>query len=73
MRTNLPCPDGRHLYNHATTAVGYASSREPLVRFGLGTQPAAVLVEAQWPSGRHQKLTNVAANRILEVIEDGQP
>ena len=65
--------DGRHLYNHSTTAVGYASASEPLVRFGLGTQPAASLIEIQWPSGRLQKLTNVAADRVLDVTEDGQP
>ena len=29
-------PDGRALYGEATTSVGYASSSEPLVRFGLG-------------------------------------
>ena len=29
-------PDGRVLYNHAQTSVGYACSSEPLVRFGLG-------------------------------------
>src|SRR5205085_9146788 len=27
-------PDGMALYNHATTSVGYASSSEPIVRFG---------------------------------------
>ena len=30
-------PDGRDLYNHATTTVGYACSSEALVRFGLGS------------------------------------
>ena len=65
--------DGRDLYNQATTAVGYASSSEPLVRFGLGVNRVAELVEIRWPSGSIQKLTNVAADRIVEVAEEAEP
>jgi hypothetical protein len=65
--------DGRDLYNHATTAVGYASSSEPLVRFGLGAQTKAEWVEIVWPDGRRQRLTNVVGDRIAEVTEEGQP
>jgi hypothetical protein len=32
----LELPDGRKLYNHASTSVGYASASEPGIRFGLG-------------------------------------
>ena len=72
-KVHVRLPDGRHLYNHSTTAVGYASSSEPLVRFGLGTNRLAAEIEIQWPSGRLQKLSNVAADRVLEVTEDGPP
>ncbi len=72
-KVHVLLPDGRHLYNHATTAVGYASSSEPLVRFGLGPQLTAALIEIQWPSGRLQKLANVAADRIVDITEDAQP
>ncbi len=72
-KVHVRLPDGRHLYNHATTAVGYASSSEPLVRFGLGTNGAAAEIEIQWPSGRLQKLSSVAADRVLDVTEDGPP
>lgn len=65
--------DGRGLYNHATTAVGYASSSEPLVRFGLGANTVAERVEIHWPGGRRQKLTNVAADQIVEIAEETQP
>jgi hypothetical protein len=65
--------DGRDLYNHATTAVGYASSSEPLVRFGLGAQTKAEWVEIRWPGGRAQRLANVAADRIVEVTEEVRP
>jgi hypothetical protein len=66
-------PDGRDLYNHATTAVGYASSSEPLVRFGLGSNQMAQMVEIRWPGGRVQQVAKVAADRILEIVEEAKP
>jgi len=60
---------GRTLHNHATTSVGYASSSEPVVRFGLGDETAADRVEIRWPSGRVQALENVAGDRVIEVTE----
>jgi hypothetical protein len=66
---HLTLPDDRNLYNHATTSVGYASSSEPLVRFGLGSHRAAKHIEIRWPSGRVQQLANVAGDRVLEVKE----
>jgi hypothetical protein len=68
-RICVTTPDGRKLYNHATTSVGYASSSEKLVRFGLGDQASARSVEIRWPSGRLQLLEDVAADRIVEVKE----
>ncbi len=65
-------PDGRTLYNHATTAVGYASSSESLVRFGLGANRTAAKIEIRWPGGARQELNTVAADRILEVVEDAK-
>ena len=65
--------DGRDLYNHATTAVGYASASEPLVRFGLGSHKTAGLVEVRWPGGAVQRLTNVVADRIVDVVEEARP
>jgi hypothetical protein len=61
--------DGRTLYNHATTAVGYASSSEPLVRFGLGPNRKAEMVEVRWPGGGIQRLFNVTADAIVDVVE----
>jgi hypothetical protein len=62
-------PGGRKLYNHCTTSVGYASSSEPLVRFGLGTDTAATLIRLHWPSGQVQELRNVKADQVLKVRE----
>ena len=66
-------PDGRDLYNQATTAVGYACSSEPLVRFGLGSNRVAETIEVRWPGGDIQQLKNVSADRILEIVQAGKP
>jgi hypothetical protein len=62
-------PDGRVLYGHATTSVGYASSSEPLVRFGLGPNASVKQVEVRWPGGASQKITGVMGDRIIEITE----
>lgn len=67
---HLHLPDGRDLYNHATTSVGYASSSEALVRFGLGANRTAEELDIHWPGGDVQKLRGLAADRIVEVTED---
>jgi hypothetical protein len=60
---------GRAQHDHATTAVGYASSSDRRVHFGLGADRTARSIEIRWPSGTRQVLTNVAADRVLEVDE----
>ncbi len=60
---------GRKIYNHCTTSVGYASSSEPLVRFGLGDSAVASLVQIRWPSGRVQELHDVKGDQVLPVRE----
>jgi hypothetical protein len=62
--------DGRDLYNQATTAVGYACSSEPVVRFGLGGNRVAESVEVRWPSGGTQLVNHVAGDRIVEIVEE---
>lgn len=61
--------NGSKLYNHCTTSVGYASSSEALVRFGLGGQTVARSVEIRWPSGQVQVLRDVAGDRVVSVQE----
>jgi hypothetical protein len=60
---------GRIQYNHATTAVGYASASDKRVHFGLGPDRRAREVEIRWPSGARQVLTNVPADQVLKVEE----
>jgi hypothetical protein len=56
-------------YNHATTSVGYGSSSDKRVHFGLGAATRVDQLEVQWPSGIKQVLHGVAADQILTVRE----
>ena len=62
-------PSGRQLSNHCTTSVGYASSSEPLVRFGLGKDTVAKLIQIHWLSGASQELHDIKADQLLKVRE----
>ena len=68
-KVEVTLPSGRKLYNHCTTSVGYASSSEPLVRFGLGQQTVVKLVRIRWPSGQVQELHDVTVDQVLKVRE----
>jgi enediyne biosynthesis protein E4 len=52
-----------------TTSSGYLSSSDPRVHFGLGASPAADIIEIHWPSGIVQTLTDVKADRQIQVDE----
>jgi hypothetical protein len=56
-------------YNHATTSVGYGTSSDRRVHFGLGAAAVADKVEIAWPSKTHQVLHNVKADQILKLRE----
>ena len=56
-------------YNYATTSVGYGSSSDQRVHFGLGAATRAQRIDIVWPSGIRQTLRNVAADQILTVEE----
>lgn len=64
--------EGRQ-FNRVTTAVGYGSSSEAVVRFGLGSATVASDVEIRWPGGQLQTLHNVRADQLLEVRQPSVP
>ncbi len=59
-------------YNHMTTSVGYASSSDGPVHFGLGRDARAETVEIRWPSGRVQTVHDVAGDQVLKVTEENK-
>ena len=71
-RIRLTGSDGLVQYNEVTTSVGYASSSDPRVHFGLGAAKSVKEIEIIWPSGIRQVLNNVAADRIVSVRESAR-
>ncbi len=57
-------------YNHATTTVGYNSSSDKRVHFGLGAADKIQSIELIWPSGIHQTLKDVKVDQVLTVKEN---
>jgi hypothetical protein len=56
-------------YNQVTTSVGYASSSDRRVHFGLGPDAVVKRLEIRWPSGLRQELRDIPADQILTVTE----
>ena len=56
-------------YNHATTAVGYNSSSDKRVHFGLGNAATVQKLEVTWPGGVKQQLANIKSDQILTIRE----
>jgi hypothetical protein len=65
--------DGDKQWNEVTTAVGYASSSDPRLHFGLGKNETIKEIEIRWPSGIKQTLKNVSADQILTIEEPKSP
>ena len=68
-KIRLTAADGSVQYNHVTTSVGYASSSDSRVHFGLGANALAKEIRIAWPSGIEQVLRDVSADRILPITE----
>ncbi len=68
-RVKLTLASGRVLYNHVSVSVGFMSSSDKRVHFGLGAETAIRTVEIRWPSGIQQVLKDVQADRFLKVDE----
>jgi len=67
---------GRTLYSHATTSVGFMSSSDRRVHFGLGKETSINSVEIRWPSGIVQNLGPIPVDQIVKVeepVEDPHP
>jgi enediyne biosynthesis protein E4 len=68
-RVKLTTSSGRVLHNHVSPSVGFMSSSDRKLHFGLGGDSAAKTVEIRWPSGKTQTLENVKADQRLRVDE----
>ncbi|MBO0862682.1 MAG: CRTAC1 family protein, partial [Chloracidobacterium sp.] len=68
-RVRLVTSEGRTQFNHVTTSVGYSSSSDGRVHFGLGRESAVKLLEIRWPDGVTQRISEVAVDRLIKVVE----
>ena len=67
-RVKITTTDGVQ-FNQATTAVGYSSSSDKRVHFGLGKADTIQKIELFWPTGAKQVLSNIKADQVLKIIE----
>ena len=68
-KVKVTTASGRTLYNHVAISVGFMSSSDKRVHFGLGLETKISSIEIRWPSGIQQVLKNVAADQFLNVEE----
>lgn len=61
--------DGRTRSGICSTASSYQSGSDRRVHFGLAGARMLRRVEVRWPGGALQVLTDIAADRILEIVE----
>ncbi len=69
--TTTVAADGKPLTQVREVKAGssYLSMDSVELEFGLGSATVVDSIEVHWPSGRRQTLTNVDAERVLEVVE----
>ena len=68
-RVKVTTASGRVLYNHVSVSVGFMSSSDKRVHFGLGGERQVRSIEIRWPRGRVQQVTGVTADRFLKIEE----
>jgi hypothetical protein len=60
---------GRVLHNHVATSVGFMSTSDKRVHFGLGEEKKVKAIEIRWSSGVVQSLRDVEGDQFLKVEE----
>jgi hypothetical protein len=60
------------LYNHVAISVGFMSSSDKRVHFGLGKESKVRSIEIRWPSGIRQVLKDITADQLLKIDEPAQ-
>jgi hypothetical protein len=68
-KVRVTTASGRVLYNHVAISVGFMSSSDKRVHFGLGEESKIASIEIRWPSGIRQVLKDIKADQILKIDE----
>jgi len=69
----LVSESGAEQYGTVNTAGSYLSASDKRVHFGLDADRRVRLLELTWPSGRVQRIEDVAADQVLRVREPDRP
>ena len=68
-KVKLITASGRVLHSHVSVSVGFMSSSDKRVHFGLGEEKEIREVDITWPRGAIQQLNHVRADQFLKVEE----
>jgi hypothetical protein len=68
-KVKVTTASGRTLYNHVAISVGFMSSSDKRLHFGLGDENKITSIEIRWPSGVRQILRGEKADQILKINE----
>ena len=71
-KIKLTTASGRVVYNHVAISVGFMSSSDKRVHFGLGDEKNVSSIEIRWPSGIRQVLKDIKADQVLKIDEAGK-
>ena len=68
-QVDLTLASGQVLTNHVTSSVGFMSSSDRRLHFGIGTETQIKQIRIRWPSGNVQQITNPAIDHLLRIRE----
>ena len=68
-KVKVTTASGRVLYNHVAISVGFMSSSDKRVHFGLGDETRIRSIEITWPSGIRQVLKDITADQLVKIDE----
>jgi len=71
-KVKVTTASGRSLWSHVTTSIGFMSSSDRRVHFGLGAENKIERVEIQWPSGIVQHIDRPLVDKVMKVEEPAE-
>src|SRR4029453_8961539 len=70
-KVTLYLPDGARLWNTVRAGSSYCSQNELDLTFGVGQLDKITRVEVEWPTGKIDRMNDVATNQI-HLVKEGQ-
>jgi hypothetical protein len=70
-RVKVTTAGGRALYDWVSPSVGFLSSSQRTLHFGLGAETKVAHVEVRWPSGASVRMQDIPVDQVVRVREPG--